>query len=247
MQTLLSLTDVSLYYHTPDAEIRAIEGLTLSVGAGEFIAIIGPSGCGKTSALSLLMGLLTPTHGQVTRKDAGLRMGYMLQHDHLLPWRTVEQNVLLGLEIGRRLTDATRARAVTLLDTYGLGEFRKAKPAQLSGGMRQKVALIRTLATDPDLLLLDEPFSALDYQTRLSIADEVYQIIKSEKKTAVLVTHDISEAASMADRVLVFSRRPASVKLERVMPFDRWLSPLQRRNEPAFPGEFAALWEAMDT
>lgn len=246
MQTLLRMADVGLYYHTPDAEICAVKGLTLSIAAGEFVAIIGPSGCGKTSALSLLMGLLIPTHGRVTRADARLRMGYMLQHDHLLSWRTVEQNVLLGLEIGRRLTPDTRARAVELLETYGLGEFRGAKPAQLSGGMRQKVALIRTLATAPDVLLLDEPFSALDYQTRLTIADEVYRIIKSENKTAVLVTHDISEAASMADRVLVFSKRPARVILEREMPFCRGASPLIRRNDPAFAGEFSVLWEAME-
>ena len=201
-RTLVRLKDVSLRYDTLQSETTAVEKLNMEVREGEFVAIVGPSGCGKTTVLSLIMGLLQPSEGQVETMLTG-RMGYMLQHDHLLEWRNVERNVLLGPEVQHSLNDRSRAFVDRLLKSYGLDAFRAHLPSQLSGGMRQKVALIRTLATDPQLLLLDEPFSALDFQTRLSISDEVYDIIRREGKTAVLVTHDISEAASMADRVLL--------------------------------------------
>lgn len=245
MRSLLKLTDVGLAYHTPDAEIWAIDGLNMEVREGEFVAVIGPSGCGKTSVLSLLMGLMPPSHGQVERAEDGLRIGYMLQQDHLLEWRTVEKNALLGLEVQHRLDDSARARVRGLIASCGLADFERAKPAQVSGGMRQKVALIRTLATEPDVLLLDEPFSALDYQTRLTISDEVYHILRREGKTAVLVTHDISEAISMADRVLVFSRRPARISLELPITLDPALSPLERRSAPGFQTYFHRLWEEL--
>ncbi|MDD3401493.1 MAG: ABC transporter ATP-binding protein [Eubacteriales bacterium] len=244
--TLVSLDRVSLFYHTKQAETQALEELSFSVSEGEFIAIVGPSGCGKTTVLSLIMGLLTPTKGSVTTRDGRQKMGYMLQHDHLLDWRTVEKNVLLSLEVQHGINEQTKQKALALLDRYGLGGFRHSKPAELSGGMRQKVALIRTLATDPQLLLLDEPFSALDYQTRLRIADEVYSIIKQERKTAILVTHDISEAISMADRVLVFSQRPSKVKSEFVIEIDKAQSPLERRNDPRFFTYFHRIWEDLD-
>ena len=172
-------------------------------------------------------------------------MGYMLQRDNLLEWRTLEKNAILGLEVQHRLTEETRARTVGLLKKYGLGDFLGHYPNQLSGGMRQKAALIRTLALDPALLLLDEPFSALDYQTRLTLADEVFSIIRQEGKTALLVTHDIGEAVSMADRVLVFSDRPATLKREIVLAYPRDITPLARRETPTFQEHFAAIWKEL--
>ena len=169
----------------------------------------------------------------------------MLQRDNLLEWRTLEKNAVLGLEVQHRLTEETRGRTVALLQKYGLGDFLAHYPNQLSGGMRQKAALIRTLALDPELLLLDEPFSALDYQTRLTLADEVSAIIRAEGKSALLVTHDIGEAVSMADRVLVFSDRPATLKREIVLNFPREMTPLQRREQPAFQEYFAAIWKEL--
>lgn len=246
-EPMVFLEEVSLSYHTKQAETLAIENLSFSVEEGEFIAIVGPSGCGKTTVLSIIMGLLTPSKGRVVTPDGRHSMGYMLQRDHLLDWRTVEKNVLLSAEVQGSLNDTTRARALELIERYGLKEFRYSKPNELSGGMRQKVALIRTLATEPQLLLLDEPFSALDYQTRLRISDEVYGIIKQENKTAVLVTHDISEAVSMADRVLVFKKRPSCIKDEVVIDIDKGLSPLKRRNHPDFSTYFHRIWEELDT
>ncbi len=242
---LLNLSSVSLAYHTVEGETAAINDLNLTVYEGEFLAIVGPSGCGKTTVLSLIMGLMQPTAGSVRFASPDVRLGYMLQRDHLLDHRTVENNVLLGLEVQHRLTDDAKARALRLLDTYGLNEFRTYKPQQLSGGMRQKVALIRTLAIEPDLLLLDEPFSALDYQTRLNLSDEVYRIIRREHKTAILVTHDISEAVSMADRVAVFSARPASLKRLIPIGFLPSLSPLERRRQPEFHDYFDRIWEEL--
>ena len=171
----------------------------------------------------------------------------MLQRDHLLEWRTVESNVLLGLEVKGLCTPERKQHASALLDRYGLAGFKKHRPAQLSGGMRQKVALIRTLACDPELLLLDEPFSALDYQTRLKLSDEIYGIIKDQKKTAILVTHDISEAVSMADRILVFSERPATLNLDLPLGFDPDEPPLTRRNDPRFSGYFNTIWKELDS
>ena len=242
---LMKLSDVSLSYHTVEGETTAIQNLHLTVYEGEFLAIVGPSGCGKTTVLSLIMGLLKPTEGDVRFLRENLRLGYMLQRDHLLDHRTVEKNVLLGLEVQHRLSAESRARALRLLDTYGLGEFKSFKPQQLSGGMRQKVALIRTLALEPDLLLLDEPFSALDYQTRLNLSDEVYRIIRSEHKSAILVTHDISEAVSMADRVAVFSARPAKLKELIPIGFSEDLSPLERRSRPEFHDYFDRIWKEL--
>lgn len=242
---LLTFSDVSLSYYTVEGETTAIQNLNMTVNDGEFLAIVGPSGCGKTTVLSLIMGLLKPSKGSIRFSAPDLRLGYMLQRDHLLDHRTVEKNVLLGLEVQHRLTEESRARAIGLLDRYGLGSFRAYKPAQLSGGMRQKVALIRTLALEPDLLLLDEPFSALDYQTRLNLSDEVYRIIRGEHKSAILVTHDISEAVSMADRVAVFSARPARLKEMINIGFPAVLSPLERRKQPDFHDYFDRIWKEL--
>lgn len=250
---IVSAEHVDLIYQERAAETLAIQDLSFAVEQGEFVSIVGPSGCGKTSVLSLLMGLLPPTRGRVCMRgkeegdeDPLKYVGYMLQRDHLLDWRTVEENVLLGLEVKHLLSPERKEHALSLLDRYGLGAFKQHRPSALSGGMRQKVALIRTLAFDPALLLLDEPFSALDYQTRLRLADEVYGIIRSEGKTAILVTHDIAEAVSMADRVLVFSDRPAHVKAEHTILLDREQPPLMRRNDPRFSGYFNGIWKELD-
>ena len=242
---LLSIENVSIYYHTPQGETEAVRDLSFQVQKGEFVAVVGPSGCGKTTVLSLIMGLHAPSGGQVRFPHGPCPMGYMLQRDNLLEWRTLEQNAVLGLEVQHKLNAQTRKRAVALLKKYGLGDFLAYRPGQLSGGMRQKAALIRTLALDPELLLLDEPFSALDYQTRLTLADEVFSIIRQEGKTALLVTHDIGEAVSMADRVLVFTDRPATLKREIVLGFPREMTPLIRREQLAFQEYFAAIWKEL--
>ena len=243
---LLCLEHVSLYYHTPQGETEALRDLSFQVQKGEFVAVVGPSGCGKTTMLSLIMGLNPPSSGRVIFPQGPFPIGYMLQRDNLLEWRTLEKNAVLGLEVRHKLNEGTRAKAVALLRKYGLGDFLSHYPGQLSGGMRQKAALIRTLALDPELLLLDEPFSALDYQTRLTLADEVFAIIKEEGKTVLLVTHDIGEAVSMADRVLVFSDRPATLKKEIVLSFPREMPPLIRREQPAFQQYFAVIWKELE-
>jgi NitT/TauT family transport system ATP-binding protein len=232
-----------LRYHETSGETLAVEDLSFVVKEGEFISIVGPSGSGKTSVLSMLAGLLPPSSGSL--KIEGDRPGYMLQRDHLLDWRTIEGNVVLGLQVKHMLTPENKAHALGLLKTYGLEDFRLSYPRQLSGGMRQKVALIRTLACSPELLLLDEPFSALDYQTRLTVADEIHSIIRNEGKTAILVTHDISEAISMSDRVLVFSQRPARLKAEHALEFGA-ASTLARRNMPQFKEYFDRIWKELN-
>ncbi len=208
---------------------------------------------GKSTLLSLICGLLEPSDGEITLnglplKKAGANIGYMLQKDHLFEWRTVYSNVTLGLEIQHRLNPKTRENVDSMLETYGLSGFRDSRPSQLSGGMRQRAALIRTLALEPDLLLLDEPFSALDYQTRLSVCDDIAGIIKKEQKTAILVTHDLSEAISMADEVLVLSRRPGRIRKQVPIHFDMEnRTPMGSRNAPEFKDYFNLIWKELNT
>ncbi len=240
---ILRFENVSLTYHTRRGETTAAENLTFSVREGEFVAIIGPSGCGKTTLLSLAAGLLVPSSGEVTRHGT---CGYMLQKDELFPWRTIEKNIYLPLEIARKNTAERRKRAVELAQKYGLGDFLQSYPPQLSGGMRQRAALIRTLAAEPDILLLDEPFSALDYQTRLNVCDDVAAIIRSEKKTALLITHDISEAVSLADRVIVLTKRPARVAYEHDLDFNEETRPIKRREKQQFSAWFERLWKELN-
>ena len=239
---ILRFSDVTYIYHTARGETVAAKDLSFSVDAGEFVAIIGPSGCGKTTLLSLAAGLMKPSSGTVVSHGS---FGYMLQRDELFPWRTIEKNISLPLEIKRQTAPEHRMRARQLAVKYGLGDFLESYPGQLSGGMRQRAALIRTLATDPDILLLDEPFSALDYQTRLNVTEDVSEIIRSEKKTALLITHDISEAISLADRVLVLTRRPARVAHTHTLDFDVD-TPLKRREQPNFSGWFGVLWRELN-
>ncbi|MBQ8429802.1 MAG: ABC transporter ATP-binding protein [Clostridia bacterium] len=244
MKEVLRFDDVSMHYHNKQGETVALQDVNFSVSEGEFVAIIGPSGCGKTTLLSLAAGLLKPTKGKI--HNAGGSFGYMLQKDELFSWRTIEKNIFLPLEIKRKDTLENRARAVALAEKYGLKQFLKNYPSSLSGGMRQRAALIRTLAVDPDVLLLDEPFSALDYQTRLSVCDDVYKIIRSEEKTALLITHDISEAISVADTIFVLSRRPAKVVAEHHLNFPE-TEPLKRRENKEFSRWFEILWKELNT
>ena len=244
MKEVLRFENVSMRYHSKQGETVAIQNVNFSVSEGEFVAIIGPSGCGKTTLLSLAAGLLTPTSGYV--KNDGVSFGYMLQKDELFPWRTIEKNIFLPLEIKKTNTPAHRQEAVSLAEKYGLGQFLKSYPSALSGGMRQRAALIRTLAVKPDVLLLDEPFSALDYQTRLSVCDDVYKIIRNENKTALLITHDISEAISVADKIFVLSKRPASVVATHTLAFPE-NEPLKRRENAEFSRWFELLWKELNS
>ena len=243
MKEVLRFENVSMHYHSKQGETVAIKDMNFTVNEGEFVAIIGPSGCGKTTLLSLSAGLLAPTEGKV--KTNGCSFGYMLQKDELFPWRTIEKNIFLPLEIKRKNTVENRKNALALAEKYGLKQFLKNYPSSLSGGMRQRVAVIRTLALGPDVLLLDEPFSALDYQTRLTVCDDVYKIIRSEKKTALLITHDISEAISVADRILVLSHRPARVAYSHEISFPD-PEPLKRRENKDFSKWFEILWKELN-
>ena len=258
---ILKFENVSLTYHTKDDEILALDNISFSVYEGEFVAIVGPSGCGKTTLLSLISGILKPSQGRIIldgrnicepkskeknkkQKQQNAEIGYMFQRDQLFDWRTIWKNVTLGLEIqGRKGDKEIEEKLGKLLDKYGLGPFKNKKPTQLSGGMRQRVALIRTLALDPKLLLLDEPFSALDFQTRLSVCNSVSEIIEDEKKTAILVTHDIAEAISMADRIIILKARPGSVKRIVEVNLKHLGLPLKRRESELSSQLFDEIWK----
>ena len=252
MKPLLEVRDVSLSYHSISGETNALSHISFDLLPGEFLAVVGPSGCGKSTLLNLICGLLAAEEGSILMEGKPIpkgtsRIGYMLQKDHLLEWRSVYKNVLLGLEIRKEVTKEKLAYIDQMLEIYGLDKFRDSRPSQLSGGMRQRAALIRTLALKPDLLLLDEPFSALDYQTRLNVSDDIGKILKNEHKPAILVTHDIAEAISMADRILILSCRPATV--EKIVPIhldieDR--TPLSSRNAPSFKSYFNLIWKELN-
>jgi NitT/TauT family transport system ATP-binding protein len=244
MKTVVEIKNISMNYHSLTEETKAIEDLSFSVEQGEFISIVGPSGCGKSTILSLISGLMTPSSGNININGS---IGYMLQKDHLFEWRNIQNNIYLGLEIQNKLNAETKAYADKLLDTYGLSDFKKHTPSELSGGMRQRAALIRTLALKPDIMLLDEPFSALDYQTRLYLADEIGIILKKEKKTAILVTHDISEAVAMSDRVLVLTSRPATLKSVHTITLSiKDKTPMKSREAPEFRQYFNTIWKELD-
>ena len=242
MESKIVLQDIEKAYGK-DAPV--IENLNLEIEDGSFTVLLGPSGCGKSTILNIISGLLEPTQGSVDTH--GKKIGYMFQKDHLFEWRTIYSNVLLGLEIQKKNTAKARETVDHLLTDYGLDKFKDSRPSQLSGGMRQRAALIRTLALEPDLLLLDEPFSALDYQTRLSVADDIGKIIRREEKTAILVTHDISEAISMADRILILSKRPASVQKEiRIHLSVENRTPFSSRSAPEFKLYFNEIWKELN-
>ena len=252
MKPILKLSNISYGYHTASGEILSLKDVSFDVRKDEFLAIVGPSGCGKSTLLDILSGLLQPETGSIQFENPNGTMkyptvGYMLQRDELLPWRTILENVTLGLEINHKRDKDSIEEALQMLQQYGLSSFKDAKPSELSGGMRQRAALIRTLLLKPQILLLDEPFSALDYQTRLAVGDDIGQIIHKEKKTAILVTHDLSEAISLADRIIVLSKRPATVK--KIMEINltkETNSPQATRNAMEFPVYFNELWKELN-
>lgn len=248
MEKILTLDKICLTYHTLQGEVEAIKNLSFDVEKEEFIAIVGPSGCGKTTILSLIAQILKPTSGIITFNNSANseNIGYMFQRDHLFEWRTIWKNITIGLELQNpKNIKNHNVRIENLLKKYGLYDFKDKYPRQLSGGMKQRAALIRTLVMEPDLLLLDEPFSALDFQTRLNVCDDVSEIISSEHKSAILVTHDISEAISMADRVIVLSGRPAKVKKIFDIDLKKYGSPLKRRESKDFHPLFDKIWEEL--
>ena len=245
MNELLKIKDLSKNYHTKKDETLAVDNFSFDLKNGEFVAIVGPSGCGKSTILNILAGLDTKSSGEIILSD-NTKMGYMLQQDALFNWKTVLENCLLGLEINKTLTKENKNYVLDLLNTYGLKDFINSYPNTLSGGMRQRVALIRTLATKPDLLLMDEPYSALDYQTRLSVSDDVYQIIKKEKKSAIMVTHDIAEAISMADKIIVLSKRPSKIKKVIDIKLTDKSTPINNRKAKEFSYYYDLIWKEID-
>ena len=251
MQNILEVKKLSKKYQSKENEILAIDNVNFSIKEGEFVSIIGPSGCGKSTLLSAIAGLIPKTGGEIFidgEKITGIteKMGYMLQRDCLLEWRTILSNVLFGLEIKRKITKETKEYAENLLKKYGLYEFKDKFPNELSGGMRQRVSLIRTLSTKPKILLLDEAFSALDYQTRIMVTNDIYDILRKENITVLMVTHDISEAISMSDRVIVLTKRPGTIKEIYEIKFDiPNRTPLNCRERPEFSRYFNTLWKEL--
>lgn len=241
MNKLLTVNNLSKTYHTLSGEIQTINNINFEINEGEFVAIVGSSGCGKSTLLNILANIDKDYKGEISYKDC--KIGYMLQQDALLPWLTVIDNILIGKKIGHNINDNY---VLHLLKKYNLNEFKNKTPNNLSGGMKQRVALIRTLATNPKLLLLDEPFSALDYQTRLMIENDIYNIIKNEGKTAILVTHDISEAVAMADRVILLSKRPASIKKIYNIKLNNKTNPIDNRNDERFNYYVNLIWKDLD-
>lgn len=251
MTAKLEVSGLSYSYHSMDGETQALSNISFTVDTGEFIAIVGPSGCGKSTLLSIFSGLLKPDEGEILidgipLPDSKVNIGYMLQKDHLFEWRSILSNAALGLEIQHKMDERHKNDLRELMNSYGLGNFENSRPSELSGGMRQRAALIRTLALELDILLLDEPFSALDYQTRLSVCDDISTIIRGRHKTAILITHDLSEAVSVADRIIILSKRPGRIKGILPIPFSTpGLSPLERRNDPEFSGYFNEVWKIL--
>lgn len=245
MDNVLEIKNLKKIYHTKDGETKAVEDFSFNLKEGEFVAIVGPSGCGKSTILSVLCGLEEKSGGSIEfKKEANI--GYMLQQDSLFEWRNILNNCLLGLEINNNLNKETKDHVINLLNTYGLKDFMYSYPDNLSGGMRQRVALIRTLANNPNLLLMDEPFSALDYQSRLAISDDIYNILKKEKKTMIMVTHDIAEAISMCDKVIVLTSRPATIKSIYNIELENKTTPINNRKDKKFSYYYDKIWKDID-
>ncbi len=251
MEKILEVKNISKIYQTPKGEIKALENINFKLKAGEFVSIIGPSGCGKSTLLSIISGLEEKTSGEIFiqgKKVEGIskEIGYMLQKDCLLEWRTIWSNVMLGLELKGIKSKESNEYVKKLLQKYNLYEFKDKYPQELSGGMRQRVALIRTLAIKPKILLLDEAFSALDYQTRIMVTNDIYNILRKENITALIVTHDISEAISMSDRVIVLTKRPGTIKDIHTIEFEEEeRNPISCRESPKFSKYFNTLWKEL--
>lgn len=248
----LTINHIHHTYFTKSSATTALSDITLDVQEGEFISFLGPSGCGKTTLLSIVAGLIKPTEGKVELEnrpigDGDNKIGYMLQQDYLFPWKTIEENITLGLKMNQMLNDKTRSEALSLLHQMGLKGVESKLPRHLSGGMRQRVALVRTLATEPKLLMLDEPFSALDYQTKLKLEDLVSNTLKQFGKTAILVTHDIGEAIAMSDRIFLFSPQPGRLHKTFTIPEElRNLTPFKARNHHRFAELFQMIWKELE-
>lgn len=243
---LLEVSNLKKVYHDINGETVALENISFNIKEHEFVSIVGPSGCGKSTILGIIANIIDKSEGNIKFNKTNPVIGYMLQQDSLFPWKTVLDNCLLGLEIKNNLTDEKIKKVKYLLTKYGLKDFIDKYPSSLSGGMRQRVALIRTLAIDPDILLLDEPFSALDYQTRLALSDDLYRIIRNEGKTAIMVTHDIAEAISMSDRIIVITKRPGNIKSVHDIILDKKLSPTENRKDNKFIYYYEKIWKELD-
>lgn len=244
MNNILKIENLSKTYHTIQGEIIAVKKFDLSLNDGEFVAIVGPSGCGKSTILSILKGLETKTSGEI--KNDNKKIGYMLQTDALFDWLTILDNCLLGLKIQKKISKENIEYVINLLKKYGLKDFIHSYPKSLSGGMKQRVALIRTLATKPDILLLDEPFSSLDYQTRLAISNDIFTILKEENKSIIMVTHDIAEAISICDRVIVLSKRPSVLKKVFEIELENKGTPIENRKDKKFNYYYELIWKEID-
>lgn len=242
---ILEIKNLTKKYHNINGEILSLDSINITLKEKEFLGIIGPSGCGKSTLLNILSGLDNEYSGNIN-KNNNIKIGYMLQDDTLFPWLTILDNALLGLKITKQLTNKTKEYTISLLKKYGLYEFINNYPSSLSGGMKQRVALIRTLALNPDILLLDEPYSALDYQNKLKIGMDVYNILKIEKKTAIIVTHDIDEAISMCDRIIVLTKRPAKIKSEHNIIFDNNQNPIENRKSKLFSYYHDIIWKEIE-
>lgn len=245
MNDLLVIDNLSKSYNSLSGEIKAIENLSLSVRDGEFVSIVGPSGCGKSTLLNILAGLDSDFDGKFAFKD-DVKVGYMLQDDSLFPWLSVYENAIIGLKIQDKCSEENILYVKGLLEKYGLSEFMDKKISSLSGGMKQRVALIRTLATKPDLVFLDEPFSALDYQTRLKVSDDIYRIIKNEGITVIMVSHDIAESISLSERIIVLTNRPARVKNIYDINLSNKSNPINNRKAPEFSYYYDMIWKDID-
>lgn len=250
--SLLEVKNISKNYHSLKGETPALLNINFSVEEGEFLSILGPSGCGKSTLLNIMCCILEPSEGEIVFRGEDIhrslyKIGYMFQKDHLFEWDTLWENVTLGLRIKKQITKENTDRVLQLLDNYDLIKFKDHYPRELSGGMRQRVALIRTLALNPEVLFLDEPFSALDYQTRLNVCDDVKAIIEKEKKTAIMVTHDISEAISISDRIIVLGKRPSTIEnIEEITFLNKEATPFERRQELEFKSYFDLLWKELN-
>ena len=246
MKKLLSIKGLTKNYLTKKQVICALKSIDLEVEENDFIVLVGPSGCGKSTILSIIGGLENKSSGTINLYKSNLKVGYMFQEDALFPWLTVLDNCLLGLKIKGKIKKEDISYVKHLLEKYGLSNFENSYPKELSGGMRQRVALIRTLATKPDILLLDEPFSALDYQTRIIVSNDVFKMIKEEKKTAIMVTHDITEAVSIGDKIIVLSNRPATIKNIYKIDMNNKTIPSENRNNPKFNYYYNLIWKDLD-